>query len=263
MGQCDVNRARLVELAYAASVEPHDRFNIGTYNEKMLHRILKQYVSDDPSQQEVPCEGFIADVKTTDGIVEIQTSGFADMRDKLGAFLPLYPVTIVYPVAQRKWISWIDPATGDILARNRSPKTGRPFDAVGEMIYILPYLLHPHLTVRVLLLEIEEYRLLDGKRSRTGKRGSHRYERIPVDLYGAYDFHTTADYTALLPPDIRQPFTAKELAAALRYRGRHFSRVLRVLEAAGAISRDGQRGRAYLYRIHPVDGENFPPDTCK
>lgn len=249
MAEIDCNRARFLRLAYEASVASHERFNIGTYKEKNLHRILKQYCAEEGCQLEVPVAGFIADVQGEAGIYEIQTSGFANMRDKLEAFLPLYPVTIVYPVAQLKWISWIDPDDKTIAPRNRSPKKGRPFDVIPELIYIRPYLTHPNLTIRVMLLEIEEYRFLDGKRSLSRKRGSHCYERMPLDLFGIYDFHTAADYAAVLPDTLGQPFTAKELIQAVKYRGHDTTAVLRVLETAGAIVRDGQRGRAFLYRI--------------
>jgi len=258
MGSRDINRARFLNLAYSASLESHARFNIGTYKEKKLHLVLKHYFADGPTEMEIPCAGFIADVKNDREIIEIQTSGFASMRDKLEAFLPLCPVTVVYPVAQRKWVSWIEPESGEISKKNRSPKTGRPFDVIPELIYIREYLTHPNLTVRVVLLEIEEYRMLDGRRSLSRKRGSHRYERMPVDLFGIYDFSAPADYAACLP-GLPETFTAKELISAVKYRGRDVSAVIRVLESAGAIVRDGKRGNAFLYRIAAADSEKISP----
>ena len=251
MSQQDINRARFLNLAYAASVETHQRFNIGTYKEKKLHRILKQYWEEDPAYQEVPVEGFIADIQNSQGIIEIQTSGFSSMRDKLEAFLPLGPVTVVFPVAEKKWVAWIDPLTGDISEKHRSPKKGRALDVLPEMVYILPYLRHPNLTVRVMLLEIEEYRLQDGKRSLSGKRGSHRYERMPMDLFSVYDFRQKEDYLAFFPADLGEVFTAKELTDPWKFRGRDASAVIRVLLEAGVIVRQGKRGNAFLYRITP------------
>ena len=248
MGNIEFNRARFLNLAYAASLESHARFNIGTYKEKKLHLVLKHYFTDSSESLEIPVEGFIADIKNAEGITEIQTSGFASMREKLEAFLPLGPLTVVYPIAKRKWVSWIEPETGDISPKNRSPKTGRPFDVIPELIYIRDYLTHPNLRIRTVLLEIEEYRMLDGKRSRSRKRGSHRYERIPTDIFGIYDFASPADYIACLP-ELPELFTAAELIAAAKYRGHDVSAVMRVLEAAGAIVREGKRGRAFQYRI--------------
>lgn len=261
MGELDINRARFLNLVYAASVESHQRFNIGTYKEKKLHRILKQYFEEDPQYQEVPFAGFIADIKNPDGIIEIQTSGFSSMRDKLEAFLPHCPVTVVFPTAQTKWISWIDPVTGAFSEKKRSPKKGRALDAAVEMVYILPYLNHPNLTVLVLLMEMDEYRLQDGKRSLDGKRGSHRYERIPTDLLGAYSFHSSEDFAVLLEPFLPEPFTAKELCSFLKYRGRAASALIRVLMEVGVLERIGKKGNAFLYRIAETVNKNLTAPT--
>ena len=36
------------------------------------------------------------------------------MREKLDAFLRLYPVTIVYPIPRYKWLIWIDEESGEL-----------------------------------------------------------------------------------------------------------------------------------------------------
>ncbi len=249
MPYIDMNRPRFLRLVREAAGTEHIRTNIGTYKEKTLHRVLKDYFSPDRARQEVPVDRFVADVFSPDGIIEIQTSGLASMRDKLEAFLPQYHVTVVYPVAVTKWISWIDPANGSIGDRHKSPKTGRVSDVLPEMIYILPYLLHNNLTVRVVLLEMEEFRWLNGRRSLSKKRGSTRYERIPVDLLGVFDFASPADYLSQLPPLPLGEFTAKDLTVPLKLRGRRASALVRVLMEAGTICRCGKRGNAYLYRV--------------
>lgn len=249
MGEREFNRARFLSLCYEASIGAHARFNIGTYKEKKLHLILKSYFEPSESCREVPFAGYIADILNPAGITEIQTSGFADMRGKLEAFLPQYPVVIVYPIAVRKYVSWIDPVSGDISKRNLSPKKGKAFDAVPEMVFLRPYLTHPNLTVRAVLLEIDEYRLLDGRRSRTKKRGSSRYERIPTDIFGIYDFHDAGDYLALLPFPPGSAVTSGDLACEMKYRGRDVSAVMRVLEDVGAVIRDGKQGHFVRYRI--------------
>ncbi len=259
MAQHEMNRARFLQLAYTFSVLEHAREGIGTYKEKKLHLILKKYFDSDPTHEEVPLAGFVADIYDGSEIIEIQTSGFASMGDKLEAFLPLCPVTVVYPVAEKKWVCWIDPETGEFSAKNRSPKKGRIFDAVPEMIYIRKYLQHPNLTIRVVMLEIEEYRLLDGKRSKTKKRGSHRFERMPVDMFAVYDFHSAADFAAQMPP-LPEPFTSADFASAARLRGRRISAALKVLEESGVICRCGKKGNSILYRICSAADEFFCGD---
>lgn len=91
--------------------------------------------------------------------------------------------------------------------------------------------------------------MLDGRRSRSRKRGSTRYERVPVDLFEIYDFRSAGDFTALLPFEADEVFTSKQLCAEMKYKGRAVSAVIRVLMDVGAIERVGKEGNAYLYRI--------------
>ena len=53
---------------------------------------------------EIPIENFVADIFDGEAVIEIQTRSFQNMRRKLAAFLPLYPVTIVYPIPHVKWL---------------------------------------------------------------------------------------------------------------------------------------------------------------
>ncbi len=249
MSFVDINRPRFLRLAFEASTAVHERYNIGTYKEKTLHRVLKNYFESNPACQEIPFVGFIADIYNSEGIIEIQTSRFASMQDKLEAFLPLQPVTVVYPISKVKWISWIEPDSGQIGNKNRSPKEGKLFDVVPELVFIHSYLSHPNLTIRAVLLEIDEYRMLNGRRSLSRKRGSTRFERMPVEIFEMYDFKTADDYISLIPFDSEREFTAKELAAVMKFRGRAVSAMIKVLMKVGAIVRIGKRGNAYIYRI--------------
>lgn len=79
-----------------------ERYGIGTLKEKTLHAILKDYYAPDKDMQEIPIDGYVADIYTGTEIIEIQTAQFNRMRNKLDCFLPNYPVTIVYPVPQIK-----------------------------------------------------------------------------------------------------------------------------------------------------------------
>lgn len=255
MAGISFNRSRFLQVCRDICIDGHPRFNIGTYKEKKLHLILKNYFEPLTSCQEIPHCGYVADIRNGDGIMEIQTSGFASMNGKLEAFLPDSEVTVVYPVAQRKWVTWIDPESGEIQPRHRSPKKGAPTDVLPEMVFIREHLENPNLTIRCVLLEIEEYRMLDGKRSRSRKRGSTRYERIPLDMYGVYDFRCREDYVRVLPFEPGSRITSADLSKQCGFRGRRLSAAIRVLEMVGAITRDGKQGRAYLYRICEISDD--------
>ena len=220
---------------------------IGVLQEKTLHATLKLWLDEDATHHEVAMpEGCVADIYDGQRVTEIQTGNFSGFRPKLTALLERYPVTVVYPLVRRKWVRWISPETGELGEPHRSPKLGGWWDAGAELVYILPCLGHDNLTVRLVLLDVEEHRLADGW-SRDGKRGSHRVERLPLSLEGSVTLRTGADYWALLPETLPQEFTAAQFSRATRLQGRKLSGTLKVLLATGVLSRE-RVGREYRYR---------------
>ncbi|MDE5950068.1 MAG: hypothetical protein K2H12_00610, partial [Acetatifactor sp.] len=123
----------------------------------------------------------MADIFTGQEIIEIQSAGFGKMREKLESFLPEYPVTIVHPIAHIKKLIWIDEETGALSTPHKSPKKGNVYDAFLELYRIRDYLGDRHLTVKLLLMELEEYKLLNGYGKNKKIRAS-KYDRIPMDI---------------------------------------------------------------------------------
>lgn len=221
---------------------------IGTLGEKTLHAILKLYLEPDTTRHEVKLGRYVADIYGDTGVVEIQTRQFDRMRLKLAAFLEQTPVTVVYPVAQVKWLSWLDPQTGEATARRRSPKTGRPQDIFPELYRIKPLLLHPNLRFRILLLELEELRYLNGW-SRDKKRGSSRCNRWPRELCEELEVGGTAGYGALVPDTLgaQGPFTSRGYAKACGVSLSIAQTALNVLSFTGTVRRVGKQGNSILY----------------
>ena len=220
---------------------------IGILGEKTVHATLKLWLDDDPTHHEIPLpQGSVADIFDGEQITEIQTANFTALRKKLEKLLDAYPVTVVHPLVRVKWVSWIDPETGEIGKARRSGRRGSFTDAGKQLIYLLPLLGHPNLTVRLVLLDVEEQRLLDGW-GNGGKRGSHRAERIPRALGETVTLRTPADYAALIPPDLPTPFTAAQFGKAARLQGRNLQGTLKVLLALGVLRRekDGQKYQYY------------------
>ena len=65
---------------------------------------------------------FVADIVGENGIIEIQTRGFDRLGRKLDAFLEAARVTVVYPVVPKRGLCWVDPETGEIFEKRKSPK---------------------------------------------------------------------------------------------------------------------------------------------
>lgn len=225
-----------------------ERQGIGTLSEKTVHAVLKNYYAPDADMHEIPIENFVADIYTGTEIIEIQTRAFNKMRRKLEAFLPLYPVTIVYPIPHIKWLSWIDEETGEASPRRKSPKTGNVYQAFPELYKIRPYLSSPNLRFRFALIDMEEYRILNGW-SRDKKKGSERFDRIPVRFAEEVCINQREDYMQLIPYDMKEPFTAKDFAKAAKIPAGLAGVILLILTDLELVARIGKTGNSYLYEV--------------
>lgn len=239
-----MNRERFLEAVDRVILEKRDRQGIGRLGEKVLHASIKLYIEEDRSRHEVRVGSMVADVKNDAGIFEIQTGSFTPLKKKLDAFLPEQPVTVIYPMADRRRIIWIDDK-GEFTSPRTSPKKRQVMRVFSELVKILPYLTHPNFHFRILLFDLDEYRLKNGW-GNGGKRGSTRYERIPTALKEELSFDRPADYAALLPEGLSGDFSAAEFGAAAGLRGMALSAALKVLLTLGILSRK-REGRSYRY----------------
>ena len=228
--------------------QSRDRNGIGTLSEKTVHAVLKQYYAPDEDKHEIPVENCVADIFDGENIVEIQTRSFDKLRTKLDRFLPLYPVTIVYPIPHVKMLYWIDEETGEISKGRKSPLKGSPYLAFPELYKIKAYLKHPNLHLRLALLNMEEYKLLNGW-SHDKKKGASRFDRIPVSIEAEVALDCPQDYMQLVPYELEEPFTAAQFGKAAHIRRELAGTVCHILCYLDVIERDGKKGNAYLYKV--------------
>lgn len=222
------------------------RAGIGTLGEKTQHAVLKRLFGPGDSSREVRVGPYVADVFGPEGIVEIQTRGFDRLRDKLAYFLQAAPVTVVYPVAQVKWLVKVR-EDGELGPRRKSPKRPGPWEVLPELYKIKPLLGQEGLCFCVLLLEVEEYRL-ERQEMKVGRKRTACYERMPVSLLGSLWLREAADFTRLLPEGLPEEFTAKDFSQAARLPLGKAQVSLNVLRSAGAVELAGKKGKAFLYK---------------
>ena len=223
------------------------RLQIGTLSEKTVHAVVKNYYEPDEDKQEIPIEGMYADIFTGTEIIEIQTRSFDQVRKKLDRFLPQYPVTVVLPIPSTKWLIWIDEETGELSAPRKSPKKGSEYAAFRELYKIKQYLKKEGLTIVLLFLDMEEYRLLNGW-SKDKKKGSSRYDGIPLAITKEVRFENPQDYAVLIPDSLTGEFTCAEFAKAAKINSRQANLVLNILFYLEVVTRVGKRGRAFVYK---------------
>lgn len=223
------------------------RSGIGTLQEKTVHAVLKDYYAPDKDTQEKRVSGYVADIYTGREIIEIQTSNFHALRDKLDVFLPDYPVTLVYPIPKIKYLIWMDEENKTCSKPRKSNAKGSVYRAFYELYKIKPYLSDENLHLCFPLLELEEYRLLNGW-SHDRKRGSRRYDRVPLRLLGEVRIDGISDYGLLIPEGLKEPFTVQEFGKAIKEQQKIAARVVSILHYLHVIERCENRGRAYTYR---------------
>lgn len=224
------------------------RLGIGTLSEKTVHAILKNYYEPDEDRQEIPLENYVADIFTNGEVIEIQTRQLNKMRGKLAAFLPLYPVTIVYPIPREKWIIWIDEESGCLSPRRKSPKKGNPYLAFPELYKIKMFLKDPNLRLRFAMLDMEEYKLLNGW-SRDRKKGASSYDRIPTEFVQEVEIERPEDFLQFVPLELEGAFTSRDFAKAAHINASLSQIVLNILHYMGTVERVGKKGRLYLYEV--------------
>lgn len=240
------DRDLFCQACYQVMEKERMQKGIGTLGEKTVHAVLKHYL--DPREQchERRCCGFVADILADGEIIEIQTRNFNKLRKKLEVFLKEYDVTIVYPIPAKKWVSWIDGDTGEVSPKRKSPKNGSYYYAFYELYKIKEFLTNPNLHLRLLLIDMEEYRMLNGW-SRDRKRGSTRYDRMPIKLEDELMIARVEDYKMLLPPDLPRQFTSRDYGTEARLPLKQAQIALNVLAHVGAVKKAGRQGNCILY----------------
>lgn len=197
---------------------------------------------------EVPVDGFVIDLVRDDLLIEVQTRGFASMKQKATVLLGLgHRVRIVHPIPVDKWIVKVD-VDGTVLSRRRSPKHGNPIDVFAELVSFPELLGHPHLEVEVLLTIEEEYRR-HSPNSSWRRKGWTVVERRLIEVMETVLLRHTEDLTGLLPGDLPATFTTADLAEKLGRPRRVAQQMAYCLRKDGAIVAVGKHGNAIVYRV--------------
>ena len=205
----------------------HNDKGIGTLSEKTVHGVLKHFFEPDEDCHEVALN---------------------KLREKLAVFLNYYPVTVVYPMPANKWLSWINPETGETGGRRKSPRHFTIYDSFFELYKIKSYLKNPNLTIKLVLMDVEEYKLLNGW-DNSKKRGAWRYDRIPVGIREIVVLEQPEDYMQFVPYELEDGFTSKDFARVCRINKSTAGLALNILNYMGMVKRTGKQGNSYIYEV--------------
>ena len=231
--------------AEAADATAGERFEL--YAEKRLHRVLKNFISEDEGTQEISVEKYTADVVVGNEITEIQTKSLRPLLAKLTYYLTEtdYRVTVVHPILAEKTLIRAERDTGEVLSVKKSPKKGKAQDGLSELYWLSSLLPNERLCVRFLLLRVDEMRY--SERVRYRKTGAYDSELFPRELLDEIVLQRSEDYRIFLPEDVTD-FTAAEYAKWSKLRGRNIYSALNALCVVGLLRRE-QEGKRYRYFV--------------
>jgi hypothetical protein len=219
--------------------------HIGALNEKALHADLKQWYSEPGDKVEVKVDGFFIDIVRNDLLIEIQTRNFSAIKRKLLTLTANHPVRVVYPVAREKWIVR-QGKDGKQLGRRKSPKRGTVLQVFEELVSFPELMTHANFSLEVLSIQEEEVRRYD-KRRGWRRHGWVTHERRLLKVLERHILADPEDCAHLLPQDLTEPFTTRELADTLDRPRRFAQKMAYCLHRMGAFHQTGKRGNARLY----------------
>jgi len=222
--------------------------DIGLLNEKPLHASLKQWYAKPGDIFEVAVDGYVIDIVRDDLLLEIQTGSFASIKSKLHGLVDAHRIRLIYPIAREKWI--VKPAkdNGGEYTRRKSPKRGRVEDLFWEMVSFPQLLLNPNFSLEVLMIREEEVRRHEGKRN-WRRKGWITDERRLLEVVDQHMFEKPADWQALLPENLGEPFTTGNLAEAMDIRMQLAQKIAYCLRMVSVIELTGRQGRSNTYRV--------------
>lgn len=237
----------LLQLAISLSSNAPENISIGIQNEKILHKIMKYYITTNPKNHEIKVGNIYADVVLNNHIYEIQTASFNALRKKLDFLLKDYLVTIVYPVSHRKTIITTS-IEGEVISEKKSPKVFTPFSILVEMYKIKSYLKNPNLSFKVIYLDMDEYRQKT-KKNHFRQKGYERLKQIPTKFINEYDLKEKDDYLKIFDLyNFPEEFTTLEFQKVFKISSSKVANCLQVLHTIGVIELIGKRGRRNLWK---------------
>lgn len=239
------------KLEYAKNkVNDHNiNISIGIQKEKILHKILKYYIEEDNKYHEIRVDRMYADIKIDNYIYEIQTQNFNMLRHKLDVFLPSYQVTIVYPASRIKTLYVID-ENGELVKTSKSPKKGTPFSVLPELYKIKNYLTNSNLNIKVIYLDMDEYRTQTPKKHYRSK-GYERYKQVPLSIVKEYELKDKDDYIKLLDEyDIMDSFKALDFSKITKLSYNKATAAIQTLKSLDVIKLSGKDGRKNIWKVN-------------
>ena len=222
--------------------------------ETSLHRDLKRLVSGNEEAEEQTLAGYRIDAVVDGRLIEVQVASLFAIRRKIADLLDQgFEVTVVKPLTARKQIVRLQRSGGAEVSRRWSPRRQDFPNVFGELVHFIGAFPHPRLTLELLLITEEEFRIPRPKR-RFRQRDFAIEDRCLVRVEDRRVIRSPEELLDLLPQTVRHlcceaPFTTADLALAAdlpRWLAQKVAYCFRKLNLWETI---GKQNRSWLYQL--------------
>jgi hypothetical protein len=230
----------------SAFVAEHAGINL--YSEYSLHAQLKEHLAAPGDRLEARVEGKVVDLVRSSGeLVEVQTGHLGQIVPKVLALAAAgHKVRVVYPISVEREIRRLDPKTGELLSVRKSPKRGDLYQLFDELVKATGLIASHNVSVELIFVRSSETKTRDGSGS-WRRRGDKTLDRELLEVVSSRSFKTRAQWLALIPRGLEEPFSSASLAAALEVEAEAARKILYCLARAGLLAESGKSGRLKLY----------------
>lgn len=220
---------------------------IGTLSEKSIHSTIKKYIEPDEQYHEIKIGNYIADIKKDNIIFEIQTQNFKNLLNKLDYYISCgYKTVVIYPISKNKYINWVDTNSNEILERRKTPHRGVIQDMFKELYWIVDYLDNPLIELSIILLNVEEYRYLDGYGQNSKKRAT-KIDKVPTKVNEVVQIKSIRDLNKFIPDTLENEWNSKDFIKHSKCNKRWAGSGLKMLREKDIIQIVGKQGNSYIY----------------
>ena len=220
---------------------------IGTLQETSLHADLKTWYARPGDKLEQIVGDYIVDILHNNILIEVQIGHFSAIKPKLLRLVKDYPVHLVYPIAQQKWIVRLDKDEKP-ARRRKSPKQGGFEDLFLELVRFPTLVAHHNFTLEVLLTWEEEVWREDNQGSWRRKGWSIADRRL-LSVVDRLLLESPDQFRHLLPVSLPDCFTTGDLARAIKKPTYLAQKMAYCLRTIGVVKIVGKQRNAYLYEL--------------
>ena len=220
--------------------------SIGTKNESSLHRTLKYQYTGNGGKVEAEVGEYVADGISSSGeYIEVQTGSFAPLKKKAGEFAAKGNVRIIHPIAVTKKIEVYD-TDGKFLYRRKSPLHGSLWNLFDVLLHAPELPLIKNVTIEIVLADITEKRIKDGKGARR-RRGISICDKEIAAYHERIILKKPKDYMRFIPFKKNEEFTVTSLAEKMDIKAWVARKALYVLTKMKIVKRISKKKQAWIY----------------